>query len=421
MKTTFLKTLAMVLVVLCFLNASAHPVSDKTELKVLDIGNSYTVDATVLLPYIAKASGADLSTMCLYYCIRDGASFKNWYDIYNDVDSETYSVQKVIGGLQANIQTGTGGAGDGSLFRNALTNEMWDLIIIHQASTYAPYYSKWKNKDASGYLDELISIIKKHQPDTKIGFLLVHSYWGEYKENKEKSSFRRWELIANSTQQFCEDYNVDFVIPYGTAIQNLRSSSLNNEYDLTCDGTHCEIGLARYTAACCYYESLIAPHCGISVLGNTVRVNEPYETTVYPYVNVTDENAPIAQMAACLAVKDMYHCQNPESYIFKLIYIVDGVEYKTKNVACGMVITPEEEPTKEGFTFSGWSDIPATMPAKDVTVMGTFTPIDGIGEVIVDDDRYQIFTLDGRCSQTLQKGVNIIRYLNGMAKKVLMK
>lgn len=421
MKLTLLKTIATVLVVLCLLNANANPISNKAELKVLDIGNSYTVDATALLPQIAKASGADLSTMCLYSCIRGGASFKNWCDIYNDADLKTYSIKKVMGGLQANIQTGTRGVGDGSLFRNALTNEQWDLIIIHQVSTYAPYYSKWKNKDVSGYLDELISIIKKHQPDAKIGFLLVHSYWSEYNGNKEKSSFHRWELIANSTQQFCEEYNVDFVIPYGTAIQNLRSSSLNNEYDLTRDGTHCALGLARYTAACCYYESLIAPRCGISVLGNSARIDVSNATTVYPSVNVTDENAPIAQMAACLATKDMYHCLNPESYIFKLIYIVDGKEYKSKNVACGMVISPEEEPTKEGFTFSGWSEIPTTMPAKDVTVIGTFTAVDDIEEVIVDDDTYQIFTLDGMPANAIQNGVNIIRTNNGKTKKVFVK
>ena len=34
--------------------------------------------------------------------------------------------------------------------------------------------------------------------------------------------------------------------------------------------------------------------------------------------------------------------------------------------------TPEPEPTKEGYTFSGWSEIPETMPDHDVTVTGSF-------------------------------------------------
>lgn len=306
-----------VLFLLCFIFSFSlfadNSVLKKVELKVLDIGNSYTDDATNLLPLIAKASKADLSTICLYKCIRGGASFKNWVDIYNDKDNTTYSISKVIGDLPANVQTGTGNAGDGKLFRDVLTNENWDLIIIHQFSNYAPYYSKWKKNDAAGCLDYLISIIREHQPNAELGFLLVHSYWSNYESNKEKSSFDRWHLIANSVKSFCEDYNVDFVIPYGTAIQNLRASSMNNEYDLTRDGTHCGYGLAQYTAACCYYESLIAPRSGISVVGNSARIDVSGKSSMYPNVDVTDENALIAHKAAYLATKDMYHCYNPES------------------------------------------------------------------------------------------------------------
>ena len=57
---------------------------------------------------------------------------------------------------------------------------------------------------------------------------------------------------------------------------------------------------------------------------------------------------------------------------YKLVYMVDGVEYRSYDVEYSTAIKPEEEPTKEGCTFSGWSEIPATMPAHDVTVTGTF-------------------------------------------------
>ncbi|MDE6096945.1 MAG: InlB B-repeat-containing protein, partial [Muribaculaceae bacterium] len=57
---------------------------------------------------------------------------------------------------------------------------------------------------------------------------------------------------------------------------------------------------------------------------------------------------------------------------YKLTYIVDGQEYKSVNVNFGEKITPEEAPVKEGYTFSGWEGIPETMPAKDVTVSGSF-------------------------------------------------
>ena len=37
-------------------------------------------------------------------------------------------------------------------------------------------------------------------------------------------------------------------------------------------------------------------------------------------MNVTDDNALIAQESACLAIKDMFHCQNPEDSSY-----IDGV------------------------------------------------------------------------------------------------
>ena len=58
---------------------------------------------------------------------------------------------------------------------------------------------------------------------------------------------------------------------------------------------------------------------------------------------------------------------------YNLIYQVDGVEYKRVSVVYGAPITLEAEPTKEGHTFSGWSDVPETMPAHNVVVEGSFT------------------------------------------------
>jgi hypothetical protein len=289
-----------------------NPLLKKANLKVLDIGNSYTEDATAMLPLIAEASGSDLSDMCLYKTIRGSGSFKNWYDRYYDNDNYAYSISKVMGGIDANVTVGIEEGTGGSLFREVLDNEQWDIIIIHQFSRYAPYYEEWGTTNDGGYLNELLSLINEKQPQAVIGFLLVHSYWDGHKGNKEKSSFKRWRLISNSVKRLCEDYDIGLVIPYGTAVENLRSSSLNNEYDLTRDGSHCGIGLCRYTAACCYYESLIAPRSGISVLGNTARYDASNTSSTYPAVSVTDDNALIAQKAAVFATEHWYECMNPE-------------------------------------------------------------------------------------------------------------
>ena len=57
---------------------------------------------------------------------------------------------------------------------------------------------------------------------------------------------------------------------------------------------------------------------------------------------------------------------------YNLTYEVDDEEYKTFPVVYGTTVIPEDEPTKEGYTFSGWSEVPETMPAHDVVIMGRF-------------------------------------------------
>ena len=58
---------------------------------------------------------------------------------------------------------------------------------------------------------------------------------------------------------------------------------------------------------------------------------------------------------------------------YRITYTVDGEEYFSNMVVYGSTITPPAYPVKEGYSFSGWGDVPETMPARDVTINGTFT------------------------------------------------
>ena len=79
---------------------------------------------------------------------------------------------------------------------------------------------------------------------------------------------------------------------------------------------------------------------------------------------------------------------------YKLTYTLDGEEYKTAEVDYGTVLTPEEAPIKEGYTFSGWSEIPETMPANDVTVTGTFSVNKYKLTYMVDGEEYKASEVD---------------------------
>ena len=69
---------------------------------------------------------------------------------------------------------------------------------------------------------------------------------------------------------------------------------------------------------------------------------------------------------------------------YRLIYEVDGESYHSEEIAFGTAITPLAAPQKEGKTFSGWSEIPATMPAHDVKVIGSFSLNSYMVKFVVD-------------------------------------
>ncbi|MCF0217342.1 MAG: InlB B-repeat-containing protein, partial [Fibrobacteraceae bacterium] len=77
-----------------------------------------------------------------------------------------------------------------------------------------------------------------------------------------------------------------------------------------------------------------------------------------------------------------------------VVYKVDGEVYKTvENVAYGTDLKTIAAPTastKTGYTFSGWSTLPATMPDEDVVVTGTFTVNKHYVVYKVDDDPYAV-------------------------------
>ena len=78
---------------------------------------------------------------------------------------------------------------------------------------------------------------------------------------------------------------------------------------------------------------------------------------------------------------------------YNLVYKVDGTEFKALTIEYGTEITAEPNPTKEGYTFSGWSEIPATMPANDVEITGSFS-VNSYNLVYkVDGSEYKTLTL----------------------------
>jgi len=123
----------------------------------------------------------------------------------------------------------------------------------------------------------------------------------------------------------------------------------------------------------------------------------PYGTTITPEAEPTKEGYTFSgwsEIPATMPAKDVMITGNFSINSYILTYMVDGKEYKTSTVPYGTTLTPETEPSKEGYTFSGWSEIPETMPAKDVTVTGTFSINKYKLIYMVDNAEYKTFEVE---------------------------
>ena len=79
------------------------------------------------------------------------------------------------------------------------------------------------------------------------------------------------------------------------------------------------------------------------------------------------------EVAATVPAKDVTYTGSYTVNKYTLTFTADGKTVQTGEVAYGSKITAPEAPAKEGYTFDGWKDVPATMPAKAVTINGTYT------------------------------------------------
>jgi hypothetical protein len=280
----------------------------KQELKILDIGNSFTSVALgtcgtgdKYLSEMINAAGIDKNSFAYCSLIRGGASFSDWYNVYHDADSKGYAFKKNLGTLP--INTPDGSSSSSALFKDVLANDDWDVILVHQKSVYSNDFSLWVGDGKGGKMRDFIKILKTTNPQACIGTYIVHSA-----PTNNIDTDARWAEIADSTKRFAAMYDIDLIIPYGTAVQNARLSAANPNNSTFCgDGTHVDKGLGQYVAAGATYESIFAPRYGVSILGNTFRTSEAASDYVIP---VDENNVGIAQMCVIEAVNDFYTVKN---------------------------------------------------------------------------------------------------------------
>ena len=261
----------------------------KCSLRILCIGNSYTVDAAYYLSSILRKKGFADSTFSVYTLTSSGASLHYWCDVAESGNR-----------VKLNHWAGSKMSFDEGTLPDLLAQE-WDVITLQQYSGDAIFYSTFHP-----WIRRLIDFVQHNclNPDVTLAWHMAWSYSSLY--GSGMSTYNRWLLISVAVQEMIMSDGIDVIIPIGTAIQNARATPLNTTGDLTCDGIHLDLGVGRYIAACTFYEALFAPVYEQSVLGDTFAREFTEDETAgysYPPLSVRGENRDVCQQCAVAAVE----------------------------------------------------------------------------------------------------------------------
>ena len=214
-------------------------------MKVLFIGNSFSVDACYYMTEIAKAGNFDLTTVNL---VIGGCSLERHCSNIGMTDDEhTYakSVNTVADGRIS--------------LDEALAEDKYDVVSIQQASHYSGMWETYVP-----YLETLVAHVRKYQPTAKIA---IHQTWA-YEVDSQHSGFGNYEknrYIMHARLNECyrraaKIVNADYFIPCGNLIATLRDSWRFDpeKYGtrLTRDGFHLNMGYGRYAAGLMWCAAL---------------------------------------------------------------------------------------------------------------------------------------------------------------------
>ena len=111
-----------------------------------------------------------------------------------------------------------------------------------------------------------------------------------------------------------------------------------------------------------------------SLMNVTVERPDPITiySNVFPNRSYSTLYCPNGGKYKYMAAEFWKEFQNIVAPQYAVIYKVDGEVFKTDSIDFEAPLTPLAAPTKDGYTFGGWSELPETMPNHDIEVTGSF-------------------------------------------------
>lgn len=211
-------------------------------LKILAIGNSFSVDSMEYLYDICKSAG--IQEVILGNLHVSGCELKTHYK-YIVESSSKYTYSKNTDGVWNSTVNQT--------IYSGLTDESWDIIVLQQYSGNSGLAYTY------GELNAILRFSDQNKPnaETRMMWNLTWAYQSTSKHNDfakyDNNQMTMYNKIVNTVNSkvLTEDL-IAGVIPTGTAIQNLRTSYIGDT--LTRDGQHLSYDYGRYTAALTWFH-----------------------------------------------------------------------------------------------------------------------------------------------------------------------
>ena len=288
------KILCTLLLYACCLTLQAD------EMSILLFGHSFGVDSTEYLPALLDAAG--ITDVRLGRIVKANCSMEEHYNFFTaDALDSNFSYTECA-------PSSTTWQKLDRTAKQAIDAHAWDYVIFQNSLENEGRY-----ETAQPHLNNLVSYVRSRSRELygREPVICWNMFWPISKLAEDgsnstltyrlsfygNSSTNAWKAYKRATRELMADTGITNIVPTGTAIINLRASSLNtaamNEF--TRDKYHLSEGVGRYAAACTLFEYFIKPKYGMSVLGNTCR----YPSSAQP---VTDANATLIQQCAVDAV-----------------------------------------------------------------------------------------------------------------------
>jgi hypothetical protein len=270
-----------------------NPLQIKDTIKILGIGNSYLAQSTSYISDMLSNANVDDSKYCVYIATSSGKGLDFWA---SDTPPTPGTCMRVAGSITM--------SGSGTI--DNIIAQDWDLIVLQQYSNDAVDYGTF-----NPYLTKLIAKIRQLclNQNVCIGFNMSWPYangslqsYGGY-----PYGVNRYNLICDATKKMVLKDGVDFIIPTGTAIENVRATSLNNDYDLSIDGTHLSYGVPRYIASAVWVQMVFSHIFNVNILNSTLNTSlTSEELATNGAEDVTDNNRTTCLQCAFWATISMY-------------------------------------------------------------------------------------------------------------------